>query len=233
MKRIAFCLLAALSIAQIAHGEDKKKKKEPAPTALDLYLTQARQANAATAPASGSLFSANNPNLFFYRDPKARTTNDIVTISIIENNTGSNTTNTTTSKSGAVGVTAPGFFGLEKGNAALNFTNILQGTSNLSFAGAGTASQTGAFTASLSARVIEVLPNGNLVIQGTKDVTIAKEHQSMVIRGVIRTTDIAPTNVVLSTSIADMEVSFEGKGIVSNANKPGWLYWLFTKILPF
>ncbi len=57
--------------------------------------------------------------------------------------------------------------------------------------------------------------------------TINRERQSLTIRGVIRTRDISPGNVVISTAISHMEVKFDGKGIVSDANKPGFLYWLF------
>ena len=80
----------------------------------------------------------------------------------------------------------------------------------------------------MTARVCEVLPNGDLVLEGTKDVTVNRERQSLTIRGVIRTRDISPGNVVFSTAISHMEVKFDGKGIISDANKPGFLYWLIS-----
>jgi flagellar L-ring protein precursor FlgH len=72
-----------------------------------------------------------------------------------------------------------------------------------------------------------------MVIEGTKQVTINKEHQLLTVRGTIRQYDISPSNVVLSTAIANMEVNFDGKGIVSDANKPALLSKIFKYILPF
>ena len=82
--------------------------------------------------------------------------------------------------------------------------------------------------AAISARVVEVFPNGDLAIEGTKEVTINGERQILTIRGLVRSRDVTPGNVVLSTAIANMEVEFDGKGMVADANKPGW----FFKIVP-
>jgi flagellar L-ring protein precursor FlgH len=81
--------------------------------------------------------------------------------------------------------------------------------------------------------VIQVLPNGDLVIEGSKQVTVNHEHQLLTVRGTVRQYDITPTNVVLSTAVANMEVNFDGKGIVFDANKPALLYKIIKYILPF
>ena len=78
-----------------------------------------------------------------------------------------------------------------------------------------------------------MFPNGDLGIEGTKEVTINRERQILRIRGVVRPRDITPNNVVLSTAIANMEVVFDGKGIVSDANKPGFLFRLLQWATPF
>ena len=87
--------------------------------------------------------------------------------------------------------------------------------------------------ASLSARVVQVLPNGDLVIEGKKEITINKERQLLTVRGTVRQYDISPSDVVLSTSIANMEINYDGKGIISDANKPALLSKIFKYILPF
>jgi flagellar L-ring protein precursor FlgH len=222
--------LLAFASAQASEKDDKKKRQ---PTALEEFLENARKAPL-PAPAPGaSLFSPNSPNAFLFRDVKAHAANDIVTIQIVESSAATNSANTATNRKGDVLVSAPNFFGLENGGAQLNFSKILQGSTNLNFAGTGTTSRSGSLEAWLTARVCEVLPNGDLVIEGTKDVTINRERQTLRIRGVVRQRDVTPNNVVLSTAIAHMEVQFDGKGIVTDANKPGWLFWLFNKILPF
>ena len=230
MKRIVFFLMLSLVSSQTVHANDKKGQPPASP--LEEFLIRARQVNP-LYQRSTSLFSPAAPNLFLFRDVKARSVNDIVTIQIIESATASNSANTTTQKTGDITVTAPALAGLEKGASALNFAKVLQGTSALNFAGQGSTTRSGELQAWLTARVVEVLPNGDLVIEGTKDVTINRERQSLTVRGVVRSRDVSPGNVVLSTAIAHMEVKFDGKGIVSSANSPGFLHWLFTKITPF
>jgi flagellar L-ring protein precursor FlgH len=181
----------------------------------------------------GSLYSTSAPNLFLFRDFKARNVSDILTIQIVENAIATNSANTSTTKEGAVSVKAPGFLGLELGNQALNFANILSGASALNFAGEGSTSRSGVLQAFVSARVVEVFPNGDLGIEGVKEVTVNRERQVLRIRGIVRTVDIAPNNVVRSTAIANMEVVFDGKGIVSDANKPGFIFRLLQWLAPF
>jgi flagellar L-ring protein precursor FlgH len=186
-----------------------------------------------TVPPAGaqnpSLFDDAAPNLFLFRNVKARSVNDIVTILIVENSSASNAANTSTKKDGSFS----GFFGLEARDSNLNIADALQANSNLNFLGQGSTSRSGQLHASLSARVIEVLPNGDMVIEGTKEVTINRERQNLAIRGVVRSRDVTPFNVVLSTAIANMQVTFDGKGIVSDANKPGFLYRILRVISPF
>jgi flagellar L-ring protein precursor FlgH len=181
----------------------------------------------------GSLYSDTAPNLFLFRDFKARNVNDILTIQVIESARASNSANTSTNKEGDAAIKATGLFGLEQGNQALNFGNILSGSSSLTFAGQGTTSRSGQLQAFISARVVEVFPNGDLGIEGTKEVTVNRERQILRIRGIVRTRDVTPANVVFSTAIANMEVVFDGKGIVADANKPGFIYRLLQWITPF
>ena len=198
-----------------------------------IYATVLCLMMAAQVP-SGSLYSDASPNTFLFRDFKARNVNDILTIQINESSTASNSANTATKKQGDVSIKAPALFGLEKTAArGLNLADILSGSSALNFAGQGSTSRTGQLQAFVSARVIQVFPNGDLGIEGVKDVTINREHQVLRIRGIVRTRDVTPNNVVLSTSLADMQVVFDGKGVVSDASKPGFLFRLIQWITPF
>ena len=183
--------------------------------------------------AGGSLYSDSAPGLFLFRDLKARGVGDILTIQVNESATATNSADTSTKKAGDVSVKAPNLAGLEHGNQALNFASILAGSSALNFAGQGSTSRTGQLQAYVSARVMQVFPNGDLGIEGIKEVTVNRERQILRLRGIVRTRDITPSNVVMSTSIANMEVVFDGKGIVTDANKPGFLYRFFQWIMPF
>lgn len=228
MQRTIIALFAILTLVSGIHAADKKHKEAP-PSALDQFIQSARQSPATPAPVNGSLFSAASSNLFLFHDLKAHATNDIVTIQINETASATNSANTSTQKNTNATMSAPGAFGLEK-STKLDFTKLLDASTGLSFGGQGTTTRSGQLQAWLSARVAEVLPNGDLVIEGTKDVTINRERQAMHIRGVVRQVDIGPNNVVSSTAIAHMEVKFDGKGIVSNSANPGFLTWLFSKL---
>jgi flagellar L-ring protein precursor FlgH len=184
-------------------------------------------------PSNPSLFSADSPNIFLFRDQKARSVGDIVTIQVVENATATNSATTATQKKGDVSLSAPALGGIEKGASALNFANILQGAGGINFNGTGSTSRTGQLQAAISARVVEKLPNGDLRLEGNKEVAINGERQLLTIRGLVRVKDVSPYNQVLSTSIADMTVLFNGKGVVADANKPGWLYKVFRVITPF
>jgi flagellar L-ring protein precursor FlgH len=181
----------------------------------------------AIAQNNPSLYSDASPNLFLFRDVRAHNVNDIVSIVVVENSTATNSANTATQKKGDVSATVPGFLGIKTP------TNPLGINSALDFSGQGSTSRTGQLNASLTARVVQLLPNGDMVIEGTKQVTINKEHQHLTVRGTIRQYDISPSNVILSTAIGNMEVDFDGKGIISDANKPALLSKIFKYILPF
>jgi flagellar L-ring protein precursor FlgH len=181
----------------------------------------------ATFAQNGAIYSDAAPSLFLFRDLRARNVNDILNILIVENSTASNSANTSTQKKGDVTAAIPNFLGIK------TRANPLTVSSGLDFSGTGSTARTGQLNASLSARVVQVLPNGDLIIEGTKQVTINHEHQLLTVRGTVRQYDVSPGNVVLSTSIANMDVNFDGKGIISDANKPALLSKIFKYILPF
>ncbi len=89
-------------------------------------------------------------------------------------------------------------------------------------------------TTTLTARVTHVLPNGYLVVEGSKDIQINSEHQAITVRGVVRPTDLTPGNVVRSDHLAQMEIRLNGKGVVNDAvRRPFILYRLLMGLLPF
>jgi flagellar L-ring protein precursor FlgH len=196
---------------------------------MSLMLLQ----NPAPAAQGGSLFSASAPDLFLYRDVRARNVGDILTIQVIENATATNSATTATQKKGDVSLSAPALAGLETVKTPLNFSNVLQAAGGLNFNGTGSTTRAGQLQAAISARVVQVLPNGDLRIEGTKVVTINGERQTLTIGGMVRSHDVSPSNVILSTAIANMDVKFDGKGVVADSNKPGWFYKLYQIINPF
>ena len=86
----------------------------------------------------------------------------------------------------------------------------------------------------LSARVSRVLPNGNLVLEGTKEIVVNSERQQVMVRGIARWNDISSANMIASDRLAFLEVKIDGKGVVNDAiHRPNFLYRLLLGILPF
>jgi flagellar L-ring protein FlgH len=127
-------------------------------------------------------------------------------------------------------ITAAG--GITKATGPL--ANLLNANSQTALAGTGETSRGAVLTANLSARVAHVLPNGYLVIEGTKRVQVSSENQVVTVRGVIRPVDLDTNNSILSNRIAEMEVLVNGKGVVNDSiHRPNFLYRLILGILPF
>jgi flagellar L-ring protein precursor FlgH len=167
-------------------------------------------------------------NRSLFSDHKASQVGDAVTIMIIEQSSAENNATTKAlrdskvSLSGAASSTTnPAVGGGLSGNA---------GSGN-NFSGSGSTSSKGNIQAKISARIIEIDENGNLKIEGKRILKVNDEKTTIKISGYIRPQDILPDNSVYSYKVSDAEITFEGDGIVSSAQGPGWitklLRWLF------
>jgi flagellar L-ring protein precursor FlgH len=87
--------------------------------------------------------------------------------------------------------------------------------------------------ATITARIINVLPNGNLMIEGRRNIKVNNEDQEIMLEGTIRPRDISPNNTVNSIYVADARISYSGRGIISDRQSPGWLMNIVDKLWPF
>ena len=188
-------------------------------------------------PSPNSLW---NDTASLYEDIKARRLNDLVVISVIENITGSGKADTSTARNSTLdagfdtlfGVTPAvkgvGFFGAGK-----TFSPNVKGSMQDDFKGTGATTREGKLIGTITAKVVEVMPNGNLVLEARKDITINNEKQILVLRGMIRPDDILTDNSVVSGKIADAEVYYVGDGVIQDKQGQGWLVRFMDKIWPF
>jgi flagellar L-ring protein precursor FlgH len=101
-------------------------------------------------------------------------------------------------------------------------------------AGAGQTSRAMTLTTVISARVVDVTANGTLVVEGTKDIAVNSEKQSITVRGLVRPTDLTTANTIASTQVANLQIKVNGKGVVGDAiRRPNFLYRLILGLLPF
>jgi flagellar L-ring protein precursor FlgH len=219
---IVLALVVALTMtAGITLADSKKKKRE------------IKTEEAATQPTNGSLFTDEGRIVDLYGDFKPRSIGDVIFIDIVESSAASVSSSAKNDRegsalSGAVIGAAPLPPNIAGGAAA-----IFGALGTRKFDGKGSTERKSALRARIAARVIEVLPNGDLRIEAEKQLKINKEEERLTLSGLVRRRDVSLDNAVLSTSVADLIVQLNGKGVASANNAPGWLTRLLEKIAPF
>jgi flagellar L-ring protein precursor FlgH len=207
--------------------------------------TTSQKASLATPPkaesqpvarqASGNSLWQDTASL--YEDNKARRLNDLVTINVIENISGSGAADTNTGKSSSVGAGITDFFGMPLSGSINGGRYIPTPTLTAAYAdtfkGTGATNRSGTLLGTNTAKVVAVMPNGNLRLESKKEITINNEKQILILRGLVRPDDIAIDNTVLSSRVADAEVFFVGDGVLQEKQGPGWLGRIVSAIWPF
>jgi flagellar L-ring protein precursor FlgH len=210
----------------------KKSTKAPQPTLLEEYLKSAAATGEKDDSLPGAIWSPTARLDELGRDLRASHVDDILTIVVTEsvNAVASGVSTSERASSGSASVTQ--LAGVKSPAGAL--ANLLGTSGDQKLNGTGTTSRAATLTATLTGRVMKVLPGGLLLIEGDKNIQINSEQQSITVRGVVRTADISTTNTVASTQVADMEVKVNGKGVVGDAiRRPNALYRLILGLLPF
>ena len=179
---------------------------------------------------SASLWSEDIAFGDLFSDPKARRSGDVLTIKVAESSSASNEADTNTNRESSLTAGIKEFFGV-KTNTLDNLS--VSGSFDNEFKGKGSTSRKGSLDGFITARVVEVMPNGNLKIVGSREIMVNNEKQIMAIYGVVRPRDISEDNVVLSTSVADARIVYSGAGIVDDRQRPGWASNALNTIWPF
>jgi flagellar L-ring protein precursor FlgH len=181
---------------------------------------------------SGSLWRNTSHSLV--SDNKARKVGDVITITVSEKAQASkqstNQTGRTKDFSGDLAFNGFTYAGSNLVDAA---STGYSGKFGNNFKGTGTASRTDTMTTYMTATVVDILPNGNLVIRGSRWTKVNEEMQQIILEGMVRPNDINRNNQILSQNIADAKIYFVGKGPITATQKPGWLGQLFDVISPF
>jgi flagellar L-ring protein FlgH len=207
------------------------KAKVNDPTDVREYVTSAKGRQTETKTGEGSLWMSSGYRSDLYRDFKARYVDDIVTIKVDESTQALASADASNSRDSKATAGAGNLFGLEKKVSELS--SMVSGSSSSTFAGKGSTSRQTTLATTLTARIVDVLPNGYLVVEGMREIRVNNENQNVYLTGVVRPEDITPGNIVISSAVAQMSVRVQGRGTVSQPLKPGWLYRILCGILPF
>ncbi|OEU71293.1 MAG: hypothetical protein BA864_02365 [Desulfuromonadales bacterium C00003093] len=226
---IAFCCMIASGCAGITQSTQRPPMLAPTSLMPDPD---------STSRTEGSLFNPNqNPSLI--ADFRARHVGDVVTILIKENLKGAKNVKTKTGRKSDMNIGLSGILGLEfekrmyphfensPPGAEVDATKAIGGSSTDNFDGSGNTSRDAFLTGTVSARILRVLPGGNLIVQGTRELKINNETQYLILSGVIRPQDIDADNTISSTRLADARIEYTGGGALSEKQSPAW----FARIL--
>jgi flagellar L-ring protein precursor FlgH len=182
----------------------------------------------------GTLWNGDEGN--WLADVKARRVGDIVTVIIEEEAKASKEASTDTDRSSSISAGISTFFGLEQtveDKTKITPSSMIEASSGNQFSGGGKTTRSENLAATLTTQVVEVYPNGNLKIRGGKSVTVNNENQIIYLTGIVRSYDVTADNTVNSGNILNAQISYTGKGAVSDKQKPGWMMRIFDNTWPF
>ncbi|MCC7237087.1 MAG: flagellar basal body L-ring protein FlgH [Bryobacterales bacterium] len=198
---------------------------------LDQYIEEAMRQDPASPQSAGSLYTAGGRLSDLARDPRSTQVNDLVTIVVNDSASAVASGASTSARKSSASNSITAALGTARVGPLANLAN-LGGQSQLD--GSGSTSRTTQLNTTLSARVTHVLPNGYLVLEGSKEIVINSERQVVTVRGVARGMDLSSSNQIRSDRLANLEVHVQGKGLVGDAiRRPHLLYRLLLGILPF
>jgi flagellar L-ring protein precursor FlgH len=219
--------------ACVASGAGLKKRRPDQPSAFDQYVSARVQAGAPPLAASaGSLYAGDGRLADGVRDLRAAQKRDLITVLVSDRASASSQGGSNTARKSSANASINSLAGPIKAGSALSNLAGLSGNQQLQAQGSTTRQSS--LTTTLTAEVIAVLPNGNLVVEGQKEVVVNSERQLVTVRGVVRQEDLSPVNSVSSDRLAMLEVRVNGKGVVGDSIKrPFILYRLLLGLLPF
>jgi len=191
-------------------------------------------------PQEGSIWPGDSASNIFFKDTKARKVGDIVTITIAENTTSTQTATTQTSRASSYNMQTGRLLGLPSNLGIQNFLGLgsgfspdLDASGTNTHNGSGTTTRNGSLTTTMTAIIKEILPSGTYRIEGKRSVTVNNEEQILVLNGVIRKEDINFDNTISSTLIANSSIAYEGRGAITNQQRIGWAGKILSFIWPF
>jgi len=185
--------------------------------------------------SSGSIWQSSSGGLV--EDFKARARGDTLTVVITETASASKEATTGTSRKTELAAGIPNLLGLETKMTGISkwmdLDKLLSADTSSKFDGSGSTTRKEKLNATITAQVVDVLANGNLLIEGRRNVMVNNEDQIIVLEGIVRPKDISADNIVSSAQIADARITYSGKGIISDRQRPGWLMNIVDKVWPF
>lgn len=227
-------LLAAASLRAQPFGKDKNVTVKPnvASESLEAYVARVRAENSNVQATPGSIWTDSGRLTRMSTDVRAMRPHDLISVVVMENLAASTDGTVKNSRSSSANSQVSALLGsLHAGNALQNLVNQ---SSNDALNAQGTTETNSSLSTVFGGQVVDVLPNGMLVIEAARQVTFSQQTQTIVLRGLVRPEDISQQNQILSTAISSLELDVRGKGIISDyTHRPNVLVRLLQQLLIF
>ena len=189
------------------------------------------------ASRDGSLWRPTLGDNYLFTDDRARFPGDLLTVLVLESDSGSREASTGSENSSSVEASLEQFFGLPQQlqlkNPDINPSQLVRAASKRTWDGEGATARKGNLTASVTVEVKAISPSGNLWVQGDKVVSVNREDQHLVLAGWVRPQDINSRNEVESTRLGDARIAYYGRGPVGRQQKQPWGIAIMDWIWPF
>jgi flagellar L-ring protein FlgH len=231
-------IAAALAGAAPASGVVKKThspdaaKSTPPEAALRAYVDRVHAQQAAQVLTAGSIWSAEGRLVRLGTDAKAFRLHDVVSIVVLESLAASTDGAVKNSRASNANSAITSLFGALKTSNALQ--NLLGATASSGLTAQGQSTTNSSLATTFGGEVVDVLPNGMLVVQATRQLTFSEQTQLIKLRGLVRPEDVSSQNQILSTAMTDLELEVTGKGIVNDSTyRQNPLVRLLERLLVF
>ena len=238
MRDIERTKLVAIALALLAVGVlagcSQHKEMGFTPKATPLYITPPSHSSGSAQTTDGSLW-VDGSSIGQVNDFRARQVNDLVTIKVVESTTATNSAEVNTERDDTSKRGLTSLLGLQNRllPASVDDATAVSADTDEQFESTGSNTRSETISTTLTARVIDRLPNGNLIIQAQRELIVNQERQTMIIMGIIRPVDIDDTNSVLSTNIADLQIGYSGNGVLTENMRRGWFSRFINYVWPF
>jgi flagellar L-ring protein precursor FlgH len=190
-------------------------KPNVAETSLNAYLHRVRADGFAATTSMGSIWSEQGRLAQLSTDVRAMRPHDLISVVVMENLAASTDGTVANKRASTANSSISGLIGaLHAGNA---LQNLVTQSSSSSLGATGASATNSSLSTTFGGQVVEVLPNGMLVIEAARQVEFSQQTQTIVLRGLVRPEDISQQNQVMSTAISSLELEVKGKGIVNDA----------------
>src|SRR5579859_4844801 len=171
-----------------------------------------------------------------YSDKRASRVGDLITIVVQESTTANKDNTTSTSRKASMDAAITAFLYSPAASGLLTKGGqlpALKYASANTFDGGGSIKNSEQIVAQVTVRVIDVLPNGNMLVEGTRETSFSGEKQNIILRGIVRPEDVAANNTVFSYNVADAKIQIIGRGTIADSQRKGWFTRIWDKISPF